>query len=271
MSDVLRELLAAQEQRASCALVTVAAAHGSAPREAGAKMLVYADGQSSGTIGGGKFEALVIAESLAALRERKTRLKTYPLHEGAPESFGAICGGEVTVLIEPQNVGEGIYLVGAGHCARAIAELARPCGFYVTLLDERAEELAQLGDRHTKIGQPAPEFIARHEWLPDEALVIVSRNYEIDQEALFAALQRPEIRYLGMIGSRRKVRQVFDELKSRGVTTAQLARVYAPLGLDIGADSPAQIAVSVLAEVMAVLRGRSAAHLRAGGVEIART
>ena len=263
MTDaLLQELLAARERRAACALATVAATTGSVPREAGAKMIVYGDGKISGTIGGGKFEALVVADALGALRERRSLLKTYPLHEGDACSFGAICGGEVTIFIEPQITSEAIVLVGAGHCAQAIAKLARDCGWHVTLLDDRAELLADSA-ASLKISDRSPaEFIAAHEWQPDEALILVSRNFEIDRAALHAALQQTGIAYLGMIGSARKVRRVFDELRTRGISDSSLEKVHAPIGLDIGADSPAEIAVAVLAEVMQVLRARPGGHLR---------
>ncbi len=264
MTDALfQELLTARERRAACALATVAATTGSVPRAAGAKMIVYADGKTSGTIGGGKFEALVAADALATLRERRPVLKKYPLHEGDACSFGAICGGEVTILIEPQTSREALVLVGAGHCGRAIAKLARECGWHVTVLDDRAERLAECDAASVKIGdRPPAEFIAAHQWQRDEALIIVSRNYDIDREALHAALQQTGIGYLGMIGSARKVRRVFDELRARGVNDAALAVVHAPIGLDLGADSPAEIAVSVLAEAMQVLRGHSGGPLR---------
>ena len=268
MTDALfQEWSDARTQRVTCALVTVAATTGSVPREAGAKMIVYSDGKSTGTVGGGKFEALVIADAVAALRDRHPVLKTYPLHERGAESFGAICGGEVTVLIEPQSHGEAMVLVGAGHCAQAIAKLARECGWHVTVLDDRAEKLAECGAATLRIGdRSAAEFIATHAWKSDEALIIVSRNYEIDREALHAALQQTGIAYLGMIGSARKVRRVFDELRGRGIEDAALARIHAPIGLDIGADSPAEIAVSVLAEAMQVLRARPGGHMRADAV-----
>ena len=263
MSDaLLQELLAARERRASCALATVAATTGSVPRAAGATMIVYGDGKISGTIGGGKFEALVVADALAALRGRHPVLKTYPLHEGDACSFGAICGGEVTMLIEPQTNGEALVLVGAGHCAQAIAKIARECGWHITLLDDRAELLTAAA-ASLKISDHSPaEFIAAHAWQPDEALVLVSRNYEIDCESLHAALQQTGLAYLGMIGSERKVRRVFDELRTRGISEAALATVHAPIGLDIGADSPPEIAVSVLAEVMQILRVHPGGHLR---------
>jgi xanthine dehydrogenase accessory factor len=264
MSDVDgNETVAARDARKPFAVVTIAATTGSVPRAAGSKMFVYADGRSSGTIGGGKFESLVVADAVAAMREKKPQLKTYPLHEGETDSFGAICGGEVTVFIEPQRTSEGLYLIGAGHCSHAIAKLAAECGLFVTVVDDRGELMTELPPAVTRVSDPTPAaFIASREWQSDEALVIVSRNHEIDREALRAALAQTGAGYIGMIGSRRKVRMVFDDMRRRGVPEEQLSRVYAPLGLDIGADSPAEIAVSTVAEVLAVLRGRTAKHLR---------
>ncbi len=228
-------------------------------------MLVYADGTSSGTVGGGKFESLVIDETLAGLREKTPLLKTYSLREGESDSFGAICGGEVTVLIEPQNLNEAIFLIGAGHCSQAIAKLGVDCGLFVTVVDDRSELMKDLPANISAVTQPKPaEFIRNREWQSDEALVIVSRNYEIDRDALAAALAIQKVGYIGMIGSRRKVRRVFDELKERGISDDLLARVYAPIGLDIAADSPAEIAISVMAEILATLRNRSTGHLRMG-------
>jgi xanthine dehydrogenase accessory factor len=260
--DVLRALLDARDRRERCALVTVATTRGSVPREAGAKMLVFGDRRLIGTIGGGKFEALVAEEAIAALGEKAPVLKTYPLHEGDAASFGAICGGDVTVLIEPQILGEAIYLVGAGHCSRALARLARDCGWHVTVIDDRAELLADFPAHQLINALPAPEFIAGREWQRDEALVLISRNHELDREALHAAIRATGMGYLGMIGSRRKVRQVFDVLLERGVTAEQLENVFAPIGLDVGAESPSEIAVSVMAEVLATLRKRRGGHLR---------
>lgn len=249
--------------RTPFAVVTVAATTGSVPRAPGSKMFVSADGRCTGTIGGGKFESLVISEAQEAIRKKKPLLKTYPLREGETDSFGAICGGEVTVFIEPQITSEALYLVGAGHCSRAIAKLAAECGLFVTVVDDRAELLGDLPAAVTGDSELSPrDFITSHRWQKDEALVLVSRNHEIDCEALAAALDKGGAGYIGMIGSRRKVLSVFDRLKARGISEEALSRVYAPLGLDLGADSPAEIAVSCVAEILAVLRGRTAAHLR---------
>ena len=262
--EVFDAFAKAREQHLPCVLVTVAATKGSVPRAAGAKMLVYEDGRAVGTIGGGKMEALAIADSMVALQSQIPLLKLYPLHESDAASFGAICGGEVTLLIEPQTTGEALFIVGGGHCGKAISKLARECGFLVTVIDDRAELLVDFPAAHRISDRPAPEFIAGREWQKKDALVIVSRNFELDREALAAALQRGTMGYLGMIGSRRKVRLVFDDLASRGANEAQLRSVFAPIGLDIGADSPAEVAISVMAEVLQTLRGRKGGHLAFG-------
>jgi xanthine dehydrogenase accessory factor len=265
MNDyLLAELLAARQTRTICALVTVVGTRGSVPRAVGSKMLVYSDGKVSGTIGGGKFESLVVADTQKQMREKQSLLKTYSLHECAPDSFGAICGGESTVFIEPQTLSEAVYLIGAGHCSLAIAKLAVECGLHVTVLDDRDDRLSSFPGQVAVVGEiSAPEFIKNREWQSDEALVIVSRNYELDRDALQAALgvKRP-IGYIGMIGSTRKVQRVFDQLMKSGVPENALKNVYAPIGLDINADAPAEIAVSVVAEILAILRNRDAKHLR---------
>ena len=264
--ELLEELLRARRTRTPSILATIAATAGSVPRDAGSKMLVYADGKASGTIGGGKFEAVVVEDCLAALSAKKPLLKTYPLHESSPDSFGAICGGEATVLIEPQNLNEAVYLIGGGHCALAIAKLASEGGMFVTVIEDRAERFETLPPAVHRIADVAPAtFIASRAWQRDEALVMVSRNYEIDRDALLAAVEQTGAGYIGMIGSTRKVRRVLDHLRDSGVSEEKLARVYAPIGLDIGAESPAEIAISVLAEMLAVLRGGSGGHLRLGG------
>ena len=255
-------MVTARASRTPCATVTVAATTGSVPRAVGAKMLVYLTGEPLGTIGGGKLEALALLVAKEAIRSGKSGLQTYPLREDEPASFGAICGGEVTLFIEPVSRREALFLAGAGHCARAIAKLGTECDLHVTVIDEREDELALCSAAHAKIASSPVSFIRSREWESDEALILVSRHFQEDQEALFAALSGPALGYLGMIGSRRKILHVFDEMCRRGIKSERLAQVYAPMGLDIGADSPSEIAVSVLAEVMAVLRGRTGKHLR---------
>jgi xanthine dehydrogenase accessory factor len=225
-------------------------------------MLVYASGKTSGTIGGGKFEALVVQDCIRSITAKEPVLKTYPLREDRPDSFGAICGGEVTVMIEPQNLGNAIYLIGGGHCSLAIARLASECGMCVTVVEDRPELLENFPSPTNRITEDAAAFITKKKWQDDEALVLVNRSHELDRKGLAAALKTSGAGYIGMIGSRRKVLRVFDALKKKGIDDKQLGKVYAPIGLDIGADSPAEIAVSVIAEILVVLRNRKGNHLR---------
>ena len=261
-SLVLQALLKAHESRQPCALVTVVETSGSIPRAVGAKMLVFPDSKIVGTVGGGKFESLVIADAIAAIDPQTQTLKSYPLHEGDANSFGAICGGEVRVLIEPQRTRESLTLIGGGHCARAIASLALQSGMGVTVVDDREETLTDFPANQRVSDRSPAQYIEERDWIEDEALVLVSRSYGIDRDALRAAIGNPGAGYVGMIGSRKKVRQVFDELTSEGISQEALENVFAPIGFDIGADSPAEIAISVLAEVLAILRNGSGRHLR---------
>src|SRR5947208_6826412 len=163
MNDaILEELLRARQSRTLCALVTVAATSGSVPRQAGSKMLVYGDGKISGTIGGGKFESLVVEDCLKSIATNEPLLKTYPLREDKPDSFGAICGGEVTVMIEPQNLNTALYLIGGGHCSRAIAKLALDCAMHVTVMEDRADVLENFPSPINRVIENAAEFISRH-------------------------------------------------------------------------------------------------------------
>jgi xanthine dehydrogenase accessory factor len=264
-SSILAELLEARSQGTPCVLVTVAAAQGSVPRQAGTKMIVYAGGKISGTIGGGKAEALIIQDALRCLETGKIELKRYPLREGEPDSFGAICGGEMTLLIEPQRSGESLYLFGAGHCAAAIARLARSCDLNVFVIEDREDELDTFEPANQKHLCKSPaDFVSQHTWNPTDAILLVNRNYVMDRETLKAVLATSGYGYVGMIGSRRKVLKVYDELRGLGVKSELLSQVHAPIGIDIGADSPDEIAISVLAEVLAVLRKRSGKSMKMG-------
>jgi xanthine dehydrogenase accessory factor len=258
---LLRELVAARARREPCVLVTVASVRGSVPRQPGSKALIFEDGRILGSIGGGKLEALVIADAQATLQDASPVLKTYPLHEASPDSFGAICGGEVTLFFEPQALGESLHIFGAGHCGQALADLAMNCGWHVTLVDDRTE-LLQSARANVLHEGPASGYISSRPWQKNDAIVLVARNYLLDLDALAVTLASPGAGYVGMMGSRRKVRSVFDELRHQGVSDASLSQVHAPVGLDIQADSPMEIAVSILAEIMTVMRQRSGGSLR---------
>ncbi len=148
-------------------------------------------------------------------------------------------------------------MAGAGHCARALAQLASSCGWLVTVLDDRPEELCGFPAANCLSQPPAPVWIAGKTWQEDDALVLLSRNYQLDREALAAALRNRGMGYLGMIGSERKVRRVMEELQATGLPPAAFAGLRAPVGLDLGADHPAEIAVSIFAEILTVFHRAS--------------
>ncbi len=153
-----------------------------------------------------------------------------------------------------------LVILGAGDCGQALCQLARTCGWHVTVIDSRTDllEACTADVRHPG---PAPEFITAREWHSDEALVLVRRDFELDREALAAALMRSGAGYLGMMGSRSKVQQVFAELRTRGFQDSALARVHAPIGLELGSESPQEIAVSIMAEILKVMRHASGGSL----------
>ena len=209
---------------------------------------------------------MVIREAKERLKDGQNLLKKYPLREGETDSFGAICGGEVTLWFEPHKRAPVLLLVGAGHCAQEIAKFAAECGFHVTVVDDRREWTEACPGVHRRVTEQTPEAVIRGQsWEGQDAIVLVSRNFMIDREALEEAVKVKEVGYIGMIGSRKKVLQVYDELKAKGVKSDALARVYAPIGLDIGSDSPAEIAVSVMAEILQVLRKAKGGHLKITG------
>src|ERR1700747_2003885 len=203
--SILAELLEARSQRVPCVLVTVANARGSVPRQAGTKMIVYASGKISGTIGGGRAEALVVQDALRCLETGEIELKRYPLREGEPDSFGAICGGEITLLIEPQRSAESIYLFGAAHCAAAIARLARSCEMSVFVIEDREDTLNAFEPANQKhLCKNPADFVSKHDWNASDAILLVNRNYLMDRDTLKAILSTSGYGYVGVVGTKGK-------------------------------------------------------------------
>ncbi len=252
----------------ACAMATVIQTKGSTPRKCGAKMLVLSDGSIHGTVGGGKFESLVIELARDAMNSNELCIKTFPLHECDDESFGAICGGEITVLVEPYAMKQRLLIAGAGHCGQALAHLALDCGWAVTIFDDRKElfETPFFRDASHHIQYiTTPDALAEFPFRDDDCLVLVSRGHPEDRSALQSVLSRnpiPKLAYLGMIGSKRKVALVMKDLEASGLSAEALAQVYAPIGLDIGSESPMEIAIAIMGEILKVTRGATGGHMR---------
>jgi xanthine dehydrogenase accessory factor len=243
------------------ALVTIVSTRGSTPQRVGAKMLVHADGRMLGTIGGGCYESDAFGKAREALQTRKARVVKYELTDDFAEETGLICGGQMEVFIEPIEPPPQLVILGAGHVGLQLGRLAPGLGFRVTVVDdrERFANRERFPEAAAIIVDSIPEWITRTP-LPSSAYVVVlTRGHRQDYDAIRALAGR-DLRYIGLIGSRAKVAKVVERAIAEGVSADWLRVVRAPVGLDIGAVTPAEIAVSILAELVAVRRGKIDTH-----------
>jgi xanthine dehydrogenase accessory factor len=242
--------------------VTIVRVNGSTPQRVGAKMLVYADGRTVGTIGGGCYENDAAGRAREAIAAGTPRLVKYDLNDDFVEESGLICGGQMEVYIDPIAPSPILYIVGAGHVGYHLARMAADAGFRIHVVDDR-EKFANR-DRFPSADAIAVEDIGawlhRAELPASACAVVVTRGHTHDFEAVRALAAR-DLRYLGLIGSRAKVARIFDALLAEGMPAECLDRVHAPIGLDIGAITPAEIAVSILAELIAVRHGKDVSAL----------
>lgn len=238
------------------ALATVVRVEGSTPRDVGAKMVVYADGRTVGTVGGGKMEALVTREAVEAVAAGASRLVHYDLRDLETGDPG-ICGGAIEVFIDVTIPQPRLLLVGAGHVAQPVAHIGHLAGFRVIVVDDRADMASP--ERFPEAAERiAGDIVAILRQYPIDAttyVVIVTRGHVLDEEALRAVIDAPAA-YVGMIGSRRKVAVIMDHLRADGIDEVSIARVHSPIGLDIGSETPAEIAVSIIAQLIAIRRGK---------------
>jgi xanthine dehydrogenase accessory factor len=247
----------ALERGEPAALVTIVATHGSTPQRVGAKMLVFSDGRTVGTIGGGCYENDAFWKAREAITSRQPQLVRYELSDDFAQETGLICGGQMDVYIEPIEPSPDLYVIGAGHVGTHLAQLAQEVGFHVHVVDDR-EKFAnreRFPAATEIVTEDIPAWLARTNLTPHAYVVIVTRGHTNDLEALRALAPR-ELRYLGLIGSRAKVARIYDALTADGMAAEHLTRVHAPIGLDIGAVTPQEIAVSILAELIAVKHGK---------------
>jgi xanthine dehydrogenase accessory factor len=269
LREVLEAALQAEARGERAALVTVVATEGSTPQKAGARMLVHADGRIEGTIGGGCLEAEMAWRAREAIEGRRPKLVSYDLTPDQAGEDGLVCGGRMQVFIEPIEGTPVLCLFGAGHVAQPLARLAKACGFRVELADDRVKfaNPERFPEADLVVVDEFSAAATRMTLGPNSYAVVVTRGHKGDADALRAVLGRG-LRFVGLLGSRPKVVHIFAALQERGVSLEELATVHAPLGLEIGAQTPDEIAVSILAEMIAVRRGVDPAQSRSMRMEL---
>jgi len=239
------------------ALVTIIRTQGSTPQRVGAKMLVFADGRAVGTIGGGCYENDASGKARHAIETHKPLVEKYELSDDIAEESGLICGGQMEVYIEPLEASPHLYLIGGGHVAYHLGQLATGAGFKIHVLDDREKfaSMERFPDAFEVAVENIPDWLNKADIPTNAYVVILTRGHRYDLDALRELATR-DLRYLGLIGSRAKVARLYETLTNEGLPLQNTACIHAPVGLDIGAVTPQEIAVSILAELIAVKYGK---------------
>jgi len=258
--DLFEEIVRMRKAGLRGALATIVHTNGSIPSYESSRMLVREDGSIAGTIGGGCVEADVWAAAREVMAKESPRKMTFQLNNEASYDNGLICGGTLEVFVEPILPQPVVYLFGGGHISMALARSASAAGFAIVVIDDREQFAnAQRFPMAQELYKSYNDAFARLSPNASSYLVIVTRGHRDDMRVLAWAVRTPA-RYVGMIGSKRKVLSVYQALQSEGYAPEEFARVYAPMGLEIGALSPEEIAVSITAELVAVRRNAQSAQ-----------
>jgi len=253
--DIYEEIVRLQKDGRRGAVATIVNVRGSIPSFKTAKMLVRDDGSILGTIGGGCVEAEVWQAAREVMESERPRTLTFDMNNDPKYDTGLICGGTLEVFVEPILPPAELYIFGAGHVAESLYKVARIAGFDITIVDDRESyaNRERFPDAHQVIAEDFEEAMAQVTPGESSYIVIVTRGHRDDMRVLRWAVQT-RARYVGMIGSRRKTIGIFEELKKEGIPAYLFDRVNAPVGLDIGAVTPEEIAVSITAELVAKRR-----------------
>lgn len=251
--ELYEEMVRLTRQGEPFALATVIAHDGSSPRKAGAKMLVRCDGSSLGTVGGGRIEQETIEAARVALADNRV----YTLEFVLTEEYGYACGGSMSVFVEPQGRRPQLVMFGAGHVGRAVTALAHGCGFRVVVVDERPDcaLAALLPGADEVVCARVVDVFGRLKLDRESFAVIATPGHLYDFDAVRGCLAG-SAGFIGLLGSRRKRETLLKTLEEEGYDAVQRARVVSPVGLDIGAQSPEEIAVSIVGQLIAIRRGK---------------
>jgi xanthine dehydrogenase accessory factor len=255
--NIYRLIAERLDQGETVALATVVRTQGSVPRGEGTKMLIFADGSIEGTVGGGEMESQVIELGLKVMKEKTPQRSLYEFRDPESGDVG-VCGGEMEVYVESIQPESRLIVIGVGHVGKAIAFLASWLGFTVIVADDRPdfatpEVVPRANAHHTCSMGELPELLGITE---NDYLVLTTRGVTLDVEGLPGILAT-RAAYIGVIGSKRRWETTVEALIDAGVKPEALNRVHSPIGLEIHAESPEEIAISVMAEIIMKRRGGS--------------
>jgi len=263
--DIYEEIVRLRQAGRKCALATIVNSQGSIPSFDCAKMLVRDDGSIVGTIGGGGAEFEVIQAAREVIETEKPAMVSFNLNKRPGIDAGMVCGGSLDIYVEPIVVAPHVYIFGAGHVGLSTYRAARLAGFEVSIVDERPEfaNRERFPEAAEIVVADYEAAAARLKPSANAYILIFTPGHQTDMRVLRWAVTTPA-RYVGMMGSKRKVTGIFHELQKEGIPAERFERVHAPIGLDIGAQPPEEIAISVVAEMIAIRRHSTAAlaHLR---------
>jgi xanthine dehydrogenase accessory factor len=247
---IYQAIVELQEKNEAGALCTIVRSHGSTPRRTNSKMLVYPNGSIRGTVGGGELENRVIREALAALEDGAPRFLEYNMSSPQRGDPG-VCGGQVEIYVEPILPKPTLVVIGSGHVGKAVAHLAKWLGFRVVVSDDRAEfcNAQAVPDGDEFFPMLMAELPAQLKITPWTYLILTTRGVATDVPGLPALLETPAA-YIGIIGSRRRWAETRQQLLAQGIPEEKIARVRSPIGLELNAETPEEIAVSIMAEII---------------------
>ena len=254
--DIFDDIYSAKSDGKLFVIVTLVQVIGSTPRQSGARMLVFADGSIAGTIGGGNFEKMAIDDALRLLNgQENTSLKSYRLEEFGKDSTGMLCGGEAQVFFEKSDVPDKLLIFGGGHICRDLVKIASGMNFRITVVDDRSDTLAQYATPiETRLTDNA--YKSNYPEIDEKTyIVIITHGHRCDKDVL-AKVAESGAAYIGMVGSRSKIVRTFQDLEKAGISSDTLSKVHSPIGLDIGAEGPYEIAIAIAAELIAVRHQR---------------
>jgi xanthine dehydrogenase accessory factor len=253
--DIYEEIVRLRKEGRRGAVATIVNVRGSIPSFKTAKMLVRDDGSIVGTIGGGCVEAEVWQAAREVMESERPRTLSFDLNNDPKYDTGLVCGGTLEIFVEPVLPPAELYIFGAGHVAESLYRVARIAGFDITVVDDRETyaRRERFPEAQRVIAEDFDKAVAGLTPSESSFIVIVTRGHRDDMRVLRWAVQTPA-RYVGMIGSKRKTIGIFKELQKEGLAASLFERVHAPIGLDIGAITPEEIAVSITAELIAKRR-----------------